>query len=113
MGQILYPGCFNKGKEKRGVFYNRKACRECECKCIKNPNGRCRYYVSMKEEDFSKEYNEKGFIARQKRIKADKEIVRQRKSIVEHPFGTVKRKPVQENTKTTTHTKRECENRPV
>jgi len=67
----------------------------------------------MKEEDFSKEYNEKGFIARQKRIKADKEIVRQRKSIVEHPFGTVKRKPVQENTKTTTHTKRECENRPV
>lgn len=91
MGQVLYPGYYNKGKEKRGVFYNRQACRECECKCVKNPDGRCQYYVSMKEEDFSKEYNDEGFMVKQQRIKADKAIVQQRKSIVEHPFGTVKR----------------------
>jgi hypothetical protein len=32
-----------------------------------------------------------GFAVKQIRIKPDKEILKQRKSIVEHPFGTVKR----------------------
>jgi hypothetical protein len=45
----------------------------------------------MAEEDFSKSYNDTGLSVKQVRIKADKGIVGQRKSIVEHPFGTIKR----------------------
>lgn len=45
----------------------------------------------MAETDFSKDYDEKNLSVKQIRIRADKEIVKQRKTIVEHPFGTVKR----------------------
>jgi hypothetical protein len=45
----------------------------------------------MAEEDFSQVCNDTGLWVKQMRIKADKEIIRQRKSIVEHPFGTIKR----------------------
>jgi hypothetical protein len=43
------------------------------------------------EEDFSKPCNDTGLSVKQVRIKADKGIVRRRKSIVGHPFGTIKR----------------------
>jgi hypothetical protein len=46
--------------------------------------------VPVEEEDFSKSYNDTGLSVKQVRIKADKKIVRQQKSIVEHPFGTIK-----------------------
>jgi hypothetical protein len=45
----------------------------------------------MTEEDFSKSCDDAGLFVKQMRIKPDKGIVRQRKSIVEHPFGTIKR----------------------
>jgi hypothetical protein len=44
----------------------------------------------MAEEDFSKEYDAKELAVRQIRVKGDKELIKQRKSIVEHPFGTIK-----------------------
>jgi transposase len=45
----------------------------------------------MVEEDFSKTYTDAGLCVKQIRIKPDKRILGQRKSIVEHPFGTIKR----------------------
>ena len=89
MGNVLYPGFYSKPK-KQGMFYNREACKRCTCKCTRETRGR-RHQVTMSEDSFSKTYDDKGLFVRQVRIKADKSIVCQRKSIVEHPFGTIKR----------------------
>jgi len=45
----------------------------------------------MAKKDFSKEYNDRDLTVKQIRIAPNKEFVRQRKAIVEHPFGTIKR----------------------
>ena len=50
-----------------------------------------RHQVPMKASDFKKEYDGRDLAVQQIRIAPDKEIVKQRKSIVEHPFGTIKR----------------------
>jgi hypothetical protein len=88
MGNVLYPGFYKKAKGM-GVFYNRAACRQCACKCSKEARG-FRYQVPMGESDFSKAYNDKDLLVKQIRITPDKELIKQRKSIAEHPFGTVK-----------------------
>lgn len=89
MGKVLYPGFYKKDKG-HGVFYNRNACKQCVCKCSKEARGR-RYQVPMMESDFSKAYDDENLFIKQIRISPDKELIAQRKSIVEHPFGTVKR----------------------
>jgi len=93
MGNVLYPKSHKKNKKKgdRGVFFNLEACNQCTCKCTKDARGRFKYQVPMKKEDFTKEYNDQGLAIKQIRIKGDPAIVKQRKSIVEHPFGTIKR----------------------
>jgi hypothetical protein len=48
-------------------------------------------WVPMAEPAFSTSYNEKGLAVKQVRVKGGRPIVKERKSIVEHPFGTVKR----------------------
>jgi hypothetical protein len=88
MGKTLYP-YFYKKSAKRGVYRNREACEGCGCKCAKEEIRR--HQVPMAEEDFSKSYNDTGLSVKQVRIKADKGMVRRRKSIVEHPFGTIQR----------------------
>jgi transposase len=45
----------------------------------------------MAESAFSTTYNEQGLSVKQVRIRGDRSIVKERKSIVEHPFGTIKR----------------------
>jgi uncharacterized protein YbcI len=45
----------------------------------------------MAKDAFSREYHDNVLIVRQIRIKADKALVKQRKSIVEYVFGTIKR----------------------
>ncbi len=45
----------------------------------------------MKKSGFSKEYNVENLHIKQVTIKSDTEITKTRKSIVEHPFGAVKR----------------------
>jgi hypothetical protein len=45
----------------------------------------------MPEPAFSKIYNDQGLSVKQVRIRADRTLVKERKSIVEHPFGTIKR----------------------
>ena len=44
----------------------------------------------MAEGDFSKEYNDTDLVVKQIHIKPDKETYRKRKSLSEHPFGTIK-----------------------
>jgi hypothetical protein len=88
MGKTRYPSFYRKST-KHGAYCNRDACRECGCKCTKEEIRR--HQVPVAEEDFSKPCNDAGLSVKQVRIKADKRIVGQRKSIVEHPFGTIKR----------------------
>ncbi|MDR0305382.1 MAG: transposase [Chitinispirillales bacterium] len=45
----------------------------------------------MAESDFTKIYDDKNLYVKQIRIAPNKELTRQRKSIIEHAFGTIKR----------------------
>jgi len=89
MGEILHPRFYNKAKGQ-GVYYNPQACKLCAYKCTKEARGR-RYQVPMDEADFSTAYDDMNLHIKQVRIAPNKEISSQRKSIVEHPFGTIKR----------------------
>ena len=89
MGQVLYPGCYSK-KSNEASFYNFRACRKCVCKCVKNKHSRS-FAMVMREEKFSRVYDESGLFVRQVRVKPDKGLVLLRKSLVEYPFGTLKR----------------------
>ena len=92
MGKVLYPRSCKKGKGGHvGVYCNREACRQCTCICTENACGVFEYQVPMEENDFTKTYNDQNLEVKQIRIKPDKALVKQRKSIVEHPFGTIKR----------------------
>jgi transposase len=89
MGKTLYPS-FYKKSTGQGVFSNREACKNCGCTCTKERRGR-RHQVPMAAEDFSKVYDATGLVVKQIRSRPDQGILKQRKSIVEHPFGTIKR----------------------
>jgi len=89
MGKILYPA-FYKKKKGEAVFCNSEACKACACRCTKGKSA-FRYQFVMKETDFKEEYNDEELLVKQVHIKPDKEIYKQRKSLSEHPFGTVKR----------------------
>ena len=87
MGNVLYPTSYNDANG--AIFRNTQACRQCACKCTKK-EAPFYHHVRMPQKDFSKEYHDQGLAVKQVRIKPDKEKIEQRKSIVEHPFGTVK-----------------------
>ena len=91
MGNILYPTGHKKRKQGMGVFYNYQACQQCSCKCTTDARGRFQYQVPMAVQEFSKEYNDKGLVVKQIRIAPNIALIKQRKAIVEHPFGTIKR----------------------
>jgi Transposase and inactivated derivatives len=88
MGKILYPGGYKK-RNSRALFYNYKACLGCLCKCTVERFKK--FEISIRKEDFRKTYNDDNLHVKQVRVTSDKEIIRQRKCIVEHPFGTIKR----------------------
>jgi len=89
MGKILYPASYKKEKGEV-VFHNSKACKTCTCRCTKSKNA-FHYQFVMNENDFKKDYNDERLLIKQVHIKPKKEIYEQRKSLSEHPFGTVKR----------------------
>ena len=92
MGNVLYPKYHTKNsRDEKGVFFNYAACKKCANKCTKDVRGRCQHHVPMAEADFTKEYNDQGLTVKQVRIKPDPALVKQRKAIIEHPFGTIKR----------------------
>jgi hypothetical protein len=89
MGQVLHPA-FYKKSERKGVFTNREACTGCTCRCTEGTRGR-RHEVPMAEGAFSRFCHAGGLMVKQVRIRGERSIVKERKSIVEHPFGTIKR----------------------
>jgi hypothetical protein len=89
MGKVLYPMHYKKSKGE-AVFFNNEACKTCSCRCTKEERG-FRHQFVMPESDFSNEYNDTDLCVKQIHIKPNKEIYDQRKSLSEHPFGTIKR----------------------
>jgi len=88
MGQILYPSYYKTGRGT-AMFRNGKACSKCPCKCA---NVRYKNFeLWMKKTEFRKEYDDKNLRVKQITVSSDKGILSQRKCIVEHPFGTIKR----------------------
>lgn len=88
MGQILYPSHFMKKKQK-AAFKNFKACNRCSCKCTKS--NVARFEIDMPKDSFTKVYDDSNLFIKQIHIKPDPKLLKLRKSIVEHPFGTIKR----------------------
>jgi len=88
MGQILYPSSYKKSKGI-ALFRNGRACSACKCKCTE---GKYKVFeIRMPKSKFTKEYTTEGLSIKQVRIKADGELCKLRKSLAEHPFGTIKR----------------------
>lgn len=88
MGKIMYPGCYKK-VEKSARFYNGHACATCTCRCT---DAKYRTFdIRMKKSNFSKNFDDKNLYIKKVHINTDSEIIRKRKGIVEHPFGTIKR----------------------
>lgn len=88
MGEVLYPGSYRK-KRRIARYYNTKACARCPQKCM---SGRfAEGEISMKKSDFNKKYNDIDLKLKQIHYVPDKELLKRRKSLSEHPFGIVKR----------------------
>ncbi|MFV0413077.1 MAG: transposase [Oscillospiraceae bacterium] len=88
MGQILYPRSWLKSR-KAAVYSNKYACNACKMKA------KCKKYyrnheVKMPKSEFTKVCNYTDLRIKQITYKADINIIKQRQSIVEHPFGTIK-----------------------
>jgi transposase len=88
MGQILYPGYY-KTRAGAAMFYNTRACGKCACKCTTTKFKQ--FELVMKKSEFHKVYDDKNLRVKQITVSSDKELIKQRKCIAEHPFGTVKR----------------------
>ncbi|MCL2045799.1 MAG: transposase, partial [Oscillospiraceae bacterium] len=73
-----------------GVYSNKKACKICpHTKDCKNYDKEL--LVLMRPSDFKKDYDTDGLRVKQITYKPDKKLLKKRKEIVEHPFGTIKR----------------------
>lgn len=88
MGHILYPSSYKK-RSGAALFRNGKACAKCGCKCTTQAYKQ--FEVMMRQSEFHKEFDDKNLRVKQITVSSDKELLKQRKCIVEHPFGTVKR----------------------
>ena len=88
MGQILYPGCYKK-RAGAALFYNGRACAKCICKCTIERYKK--FELVMKRSEFRKEYDDKNLRVKQITVSSDRNILKQRKCIAEHPFGTIKK----------------------
>jgi transposase len=88
MGKVMSPGGY-KNSSGEAIYRNCKACSACACKCTVSQYKQFR--ISMPKDACTRDYDDKDFFVRQVRVKADKQLIKERKSIVEHPFGTVKR----------------------
>jgi transposase len=90
MGAILYPRSYSAG-HGAAVYSNAKACRKCpqRSKCPSYYDRELK--VKMPRSEFTKDCNDKDLFVKQVTITADKGILRRRKELSEHPFGTVKR----------------------
>lgn len=88
MGNVLYPSHYIK-RVRKAAYRNRAACSNCQCKCTISQE--VRFETDMPEESFTKVYDDKNLFIKQIHIKPNQKLLKSRKSVVEHPFGTVKR----------------------
>jgi transposase len=88
MGKIMPPK-FYKKSGRTGGYYNYRACSECVCRCTKVKYRT--FAVRMKKSEFSKIHNIENLHIKQIYVKPNPAIIDRRKTIVEHPFGTIKR----------------------
>lgn len=89
MGNILYPSSYVPSL-RAARYSNRAACKNCSRKNI------CTKYskaleIKIPKSNFSTEYDDEGLYFKQITYTADKGMLKRRKAIVEHPFGTIKR----------------------
>jgi len=89
MGNILYPAFYKKAKGE-AVFKNAAACNSCVHRCTIEHRP-FRYQFVMAEKDFSMDFNDTNLTVKQVRIKPEQALYQHRKSLCEHPFGTIKR----------------------
>lgn len=89
MGEYLIPTTYRKG---RGVtiYARAKACNHCTQNCVNGTTSK-KFERTMKKEEFSREYNIDDLYLKQIKVKRDRKLLRRRKAIVEHPFGTIKK----------------------
>lgn len=88
MGNIMPPKHY-KNTDRTGIYYNYRACANCTCRCTKVKYRT--FALRMKKNDFTKEHNADNLYVKQIYITPDPAIIKQRKALVEHPFGTIKR----------------------
>lgn len=88
MGEVLYPGSYRK-KRHIARYYNTKACAKCTQKCTSARFAEGE--VVMKKHEFSKKYDDGDLKLKQIDYVPDKQLLKRRKSLSEHPFGIVKR----------------------
>jgi transposase len=89
MGNALYPKKYLKS-QGIGVYQNLSTCKNCPKRSVCNENDK-RIRVRMSEAEFALKYNDEKLYFKQIVYSPDKQLLRRRKEIVEHPFGTIKR----------------------
>ena len=89
MGKMLYPTTYKKSR-RQAVYHNSGACKTCTCRCTASKGGQY-FEIVMAESDFTMEHNDKDIKVRQVHVKPNRTMYIQRKSLSEHPFGTIKR----------------------
>jgi len=89
MGKCLLPTTYRKTRGV-AVYASAKACNHCTKNCVNGTTSK-KFERTMKIEEFSREYNADDLYLKHIIVKRDKKLLRRRKAIVEHPFGTLKR----------------------
>jgi len=88
MGEVLYPSSYRKDRQT-ARYCNSKTCTRCSKKCTITRFAAGE--VVMKPSEFSREFDDKDLKLQQIRYTPDKQLLKRRKSLCEHPFGVVKR----------------------
>ena len=89
MGKILYPTKYSKSR-KTAQYTNKDACKNCPRRNECGEYGK-KMERRIPEAEFLTEHSVKGLNFKQIVYSADKNLLEKRKTIVEHPYGAIKR----------------------
>jgi len=89
MGKCLLPTTYRKSRGV-AIYASPKACNRCTKNCVNGTSAK-KFERTMKIEEFSRDYNDKELYLKQVKVYRDRKLLRRRKAIVEHPFGTIKK----------------------
>lgn len=88
MGEILFPDRYRPERQIM-VYKNKMACANCQHKCTISKQKEME--VKIKPDKATKQYSTENLQVRQIQIRPDKELIKIRKTISEHPIGILKR----------------------